>query len=266
MEKLINYCILMTMLFMLSACSIESENSSSNSEDTSVSLNDIINLNDVQIDLTADEEPFELNPEEIEGSQLQDLIPFNAEIITSVETPLVEWDFNGDGFLDVVAVLEDLESINDEAKNRTLLVALGTNDGLYHFPEYYDHIVLKSDQGGVSGDPFMGLVLNEDYNMVGIEHYGGSNYRWGYTYHISYIEKGWSIVAYSATSFNLNDQSAENMEVDLTMGEIYYEVVDEQGNSTYYYPTVDVKSEIELSQFNEEEFNVYVQDIIASVN
>ena len=208
-----------------------------------------------------DEEEFDINPEDIEGSTLEELIATFQHIIPFVETPMIEADFNGDDVLDIVVVLEDIESNGDEPKNRTLLLAFGFGDGTYHFPEYYDNIVYKSDEGGVMGDPFMGLSYDEEFGTFAVNHYGGSNWRWSNKYHIEYRELGWTIVGYSSEWFNASDFSSETLEYDLTLGDVYYETIDSEGNSEQYFLTAPPNGGILIADFNAEEFSSFVAEL-----
>lgn len=267
MLKISKLCLLsLTMIIVLAACgSAETENNSAVTtlEDLANAITEQINESEAVTDEATEEEVFELSPEEYVGSSLEELIPTFQEIITTVETPLVEYDFDGDGIDDIAVVLEDTEiQAGNEDIQRTLLVALGMGDGTYHFPDYFDNIVYGPNDGGVMGDPFVGLSLDEEFGTLGVSHYGGSNYRWSNTYHIAYREQGWTLVAYSGENFNASDLSSEIIEIDLALGDAYYEVIDGDGNSQMYFPSAPPHQDILLYDFNDEVFSEFISSLM----
>ena len=135
--------------------------------------------------------------------------PQGGEIIIPPEvTPFVEQgtkaialergDLNGDGRGDFILVLEKENPARDgndfPANQRPLLVLLRGADGKLTAAKRNERIVMCSQCGGVFGDPFEGVVAGR--NTFSVEHYGGSNWRWKYSYKFNYsrIDKTWQLV------------------------------------------------------------------------
>jgi len=86
-------------------------------------------------------------------------------------------DINQDGFEDAVLVLKSIEadSLWSDAA-RPLLLLVGDDGGNFKISARNDSVVLCCGCGGVFGDPFEGISINDNYFSV--EHYGGSSWRW----------------------------------------------------------------------------------------
>lgn len=266
MVKVSKICILsLSLILVLAACGGNSDSSGDNAVVTTIEdlANAIVEEN-IDTVVETEEETIDVNPEDYTGSTLEELIPTFQQIMNNVEAQ-VEWDFDGDGIDDIAVVLEDIEvQEGNEDLQRTLLVALGMGDGTYHFPDYYDNIVYGPNDGGVMGDPFMGLTLDEEYDTFGVSHYGGSNWRWSNTYYIGYREQGWTLLSYSGEIFNASDLSSETIVIDLALGDAYYEVTDSEGNKQTYYPSAPPHKDVLLYDFNEEEFSEFISSLMVA--
>ena len=59
--------------------------------------------------------------------------------------------------------------------------------------------ILCKDCGGIFGDPFAGIEINK--NVLSINHYGGSNWRWGYTHRFRYQENDFFLIGQTSNSY-----------------------------------------------------------------
>ena len=96
-------------------------------------------------------------------------------------------DLNGDGVEDLaVTGLLDKEEVSDFGdKERYVYLFISKEDG--SFIPLTPVATLSPDSGGVYGDPYAGVIITD--NMLAVQVYGGSNWRWGSTSVYQY-EKG----------------------------------------------------------------------------
>lgn len=119
------------------------------------------------------------------SQKIEDLVPSGWKIIEQTEGYL-----NKDNLSDKAVVIEKEtnNSSADEASPRALLIAFKDSDGFYNFFIRSDKAILTADQGGIFGDPFAGLSIEN--NSLSIEFYGGSNWRWDIVYRFRYQDAG----------------------------------------------------------------------------
>jgi hypothetical protein len=118
-------------------------------------------------------------------------------------------DLNGDGRGDYVLVLEKANPQKDEndfpVNERPLLVLVRGADGKLTEAKRNERVVMCSRCGGVWGDPFEGVVAGR--NTFSVELYGGSNWRWKYSYKFNYsrVDKTWQLVRAEEISYHTSD-------------------------------------------------------------
>lgn len=96
-------------------------------------------------------------------------------------------DLNHDGYTDYLLVLKnDAEQLATDTA-RPLIILHGQQDGTSKVVARNDSIVLCFGCGGVMGDPFTGISVND--NSFTIAHYGGSGWRWTRTITFQYNKK-----------------------------------------------------------------------------
>ena len=127
-----------------------------------------------------------------------------AEVAPFVESgtkaiALEKADLNGDRREDFILVLEKANTAKDEndfpINQRPLLILLRGGDGKLTVAKRNDRVVMCSKCGGVFGDPFDGVIAGR--NTFSVEHYGGSNWRWKFSYKFNYsrIDQTWQLVS-----------------------------------------------------------------------
>jgi hypothetical protein len=84
--------------------------------------------------------------------------------------PQYKGDLNRDGIEDGIEMYED------DNGDRELVLFLGTKKGSFKKVATNSTVVLRADEDGARGDPFMDVVIKNGYFSV--EHYGGTAHRW----------------------------------------------------------------------------------------
>ena len=99
--------------------------------------------------------------------------------------PEYKGNLNRDGIEDGIEMYENKNG------DRELILFLGTKEGGFTKVATNSKIVLRADAGGARGDPFMGVVIKNEYFSV--EHYGGGAHRWKTitTFKYSKTKKNW---------------------------------------------------------------------------
>ena len=118
-------------------------------------------------------------------------------------------DLNGDGRGDFVLVLERQNPAKDAddfpVNQRPLLLLVRGADGKLSAAKRNERVVMCSRCGGVFGDPFEGVEAGRDTFTVSF--YGGSNWRWAYSYKFNYsrADKTWQLVRAEESSYHTSD-------------------------------------------------------------
>jgi hypothetical protein len=129
----------------------------------------------------------------LQGQTLKDFIPVDWKLIKSTKG-----DLNKDGEEDIAGVIEDtkVKPGPDEAPGRILFIIFKQGDG-YELSIQTGKAILKSNEGGIMGDPFSGL--NYDRGSILIGFYGGSRERWGFELRFRIQDKGWFLIGFTKT-------------------------------------------------------------------
>ena len=118
-------------------------------------------------------------------------------------------DLNGDGRGDFVLVLERENPSKDAndfpVRQRPLLILTRGEDGKLSEAKRNELLVMCSQCGGVFGDPFEGVEVGR--NTFTVHHYGGSNWRWKYSYKFNYsrIDRTWQLVRTEEIEYHTSD-------------------------------------------------------------
>lgn len=106
-------------------------------------------------------------------------------------------DLNGDGRSDVVLVLkhvnEDSMDMDEPDNARPLMLLTRQANNKLTLAARNDELVMCKQCGGIFGDPYEGLTVGK--NMLTINFYGGSAWRWSVEYQFKYdaAAKNWML-------------------------------------------------------------------------
>ena len=150
----------------------------------------------------------------VAAARQDDELKVPAEVLPFVETgtkaiAVEVADLNGDGRGDYVLVLERENPPKDKDDfpigQRPLLLLVRGADGKLSAAKRNERIVMCSQCGGVFGDPFEGVEAK--LNTFTVSFYGGSNWRWAYSYKFNYsrLDQTWQLVRAEEISFHTSD-------------------------------------------------------------
>jgi len=141
------------------------------------------------------------------SSLSQDFRSFIPNDYDTLDDGVARGDLNKDGKEDIVIVVgskwEQDENWSEKASDsnvapRLLIILFGTDSGYVQIVKN-DKAILCKDCGGIFGDPFAGIEINK--NVLSINHYGGSNWRWGYTHKFRFQDKEFFLIGQTKYSF-----------------------------------------------------------------
>ncbi|MCB1209818.1 MAG: hypothetical protein KDK97_10845 [Verrucomicrobiales bacterium] len=128
---------------------------------------------------------------------------------------LLEADWNGEKRKDVAIVIQRKDE--RESIVRLLVLALRDQDGSLRRSAVSDEAVLNGDEGGVYGDPFLGIKAER--GALVIEHYGGSNWRWSMVHRYRYQKGRWDLIGQTdVSSFTVDEQYLSTVDRNLSTG------------------------------------------------
>lgn len=154
-------------------------------------------------------------PELPHQGQLSDLTPSNWKIIDSVSG-----DLNNDGIKDLALILEfyrpvkesraygdnTTEIITEIQKPRILAIYFRRSaTGSYKLITQNNNFILRSEEGGISGDPLRAMTIKN--NQLNLSFEGGGNWRWKLNYAFKYTNKEWQLE--TANNYAFNEESGE---------------------------------------------------------
>lgn len=154
-----------------------------------------------------------------QGAKLDDFVPKGWQLKDSTE-----FDFNNDGLMDIAAVVEIPADLNraawEDAEDawfpRILFVLQNTGKG-YTLSIQDENAVRAWDEGGIWGDPYEPLTVNDDAFTVNA--YGGSNWRWNEQHTYKYRDNRWVLTqAESAVLFGGEPRSEYTYDYEQGIG------------------------------------------------
>lgn len=176
------------------------------------------------------------------------MIPEGWSILSRFgEKEMVVGDLTGDGIGDVVLVLERVGEEGDTSKERSLLIAFGDKGG-YQLHALVPDAILKAHEGGIFGDPFVGLSIEEE--VFNLSFYGGSNWRWYSTFSFQYLKNDLYLTEVVTGSFHVST-SIYNQETyyDLWTGEYRREYKDGKGQRQKEEKVLETQDLLPISNF-----------------
>jgi hypothetical protein len=171
---------------------------------------------------------FSKNVKKPSHNQISKFIPDSYEVLDSISG-----DLNLDNYTDLILILKkhDEENTSDVIENpekRPLLILIGKDNGGYELAAKSNTTVYCYNCGGMMGDPYQGVTINNGYFSV--EHYGGSAWRWSriITYKFSKSDNHWFLHRDGGESFHVSEpeKSESNMRTKKDFGKIKFEDFD----------------------------------------
>jgi len=110
-------------------------------------------------------------------------------------------DINSDGLIDKILILRQTAEITAEEKRPVLLLIRQKNNS-YLKAFQNDNIILSLGDGGIHGDPYYGITINN--GRFSLEHFGGSSWRWTQVITFAYDRnvKDWRLYSLSNSSWH----------------------------------------------------------------
>lgn len=184
------------------------------------------------------------------SSDLASIIP-SGWVQLNKENSLAVGDLNKDGIDDVAIAIEQLQSETDGAPDRALLIAFGKGEDSYDLSIIADQVILKSDEGGVWGDPFESISV--DRGSVVVSDYGGSNWRWYHDYRFRFQDDDWYLIGLTKGSYftgSASEEDAEEWDYNLLTGDYHHRGKDENGKTVFTTGNLGKRDLIKLSDFS----------------
>jgi hypothetical protein len=120
-------------------------------------------------------------------------------------------DLNGDGLIDFVFIVEPerVKKNDDDDGVRILKIAIRNADKILNVVKSNDKVVFCLKCGGAFGDPFAGLTAAK--KTFSVHNYGGSAWRWSYTYRFNYskLDNTWQLVEVKESTFHASEPEKE---------------------------------------------------------
>lgn len=141
----------------------------------------------------------------------------------------VTGDLNGDKKTDAILIarIPGEDTIITSETKRPMLILIRQANGKLKQAKRNDEIIMCRQCGGVYGDPYDGVEIKG--NGFAVVFYGGSSWRWGYTYTFGYKSGDWYLLSEKEISFQSGDPEATMKEsvIDATeLGVISFEKFD----------------------------------------
>lgn len=119
----------------------------------------------------------------------------------------VTGDLNGDKKEDAILLAKQPgeDSIMEEELKRPMIILTRQANGKLKQVFRNDNAILCRHCGGVFGDPYESISINP--GSFEIIFYGGSSWRWGYTYNFKYnaLKKNWYLASEKQVNFHSGD-------------------------------------------------------------
>lgn len=149
------------------------------------------------------------------GKSLNDFIPKNWKLINKAEG-----DLNKDRLKDIAAVIEytveHRQNDNEErfGQPRILFIVFKNSDGTYKLSVQSSTVIMRADEGGIFGDPFVGIKYSR--GSIVISSYGGSSWRWGFSSRYRFQKDGWYLIG--LTELSEYTHTGESTTIDTNCG------------------------------------------------
>jgi hypothetical protein len=126
-------------------------------------------------------------------------------------------DLDGDGIAECALALNVPDTADFGFKR--VLVVLKQKDSVWYLWKTSKSAILSSEDGGVMGDPFQGLDIEN--NKIFISHSGGSNWRWRFVDSYALVDTTFFLATHFSYWGSFCDEKIE-IDFDLFSGQILY--------------------------------------------
>ena len=135
-------------------------------------------------------------------ANIANYLPTNNELLIDYQ----QADLNNDHLPDLLLVMEQATDTTQTDQNgtRQLYILLQQNGGLYKLAAQNNKVVYCQTCGGVMGDPYMGIAINNDGSFT-VSNYGGSAWRWGIDFTFAYKNNDFFWIKETSTTFSSTD-------------------------------------------------------------
>ena len=194
-----------------------------------------------------------LLPSGTDVAQVQALLMIGgaeSEALRAAAENLVIHDFNSDGRNDVAVIVDENPRLENWETNekcdkydpvtgcelaygkRYLDIHLAQTDGTYSLALSSQPLVLRADEGGVWGDPLVGLSANKKGSLL-LNFYGGSAWRWSQTHTVQFRQDDFYLVGRTEQSMWVGDMRFKKKDVNLITGTVNESWSKGEGHSTH---------------------------------
>ncbi|MBP6396876.1 MAG: hypothetical protein KA340_03270 [Saprospiraceae bacterium] len=155
------------------------------------------------------------------GKSVEDFIPKGYTKLQHAEGHL-----DGDSIMDAAFIIESIKGIphlkepEHTQQPRILCILLGKKDGGYQLSVQSNESTMLSDDGGVFGDPLAELLIEN--KVVQVLYYGGSNFKWDYTYKWRLQQNNWYLIGATHSTMNPIDNVMETYDFNFNTGKAEY--------------------------------------------
>lgn len=162
------------------------------------------------------------------------------------EKELEKGDLNQDGIDDLAFVIEEDERTGASAQ-RILILAFGKEDTTYSVSVIARNAILKSDEGGMWGDPFEGISIKN--GSIYLFFYGGSAWRWAITYQFRYQDGDWYLIGATDSFLNVGNNVGTEKDYNLLTGDYIITEYAEDGTSKVTNGNFEKRNRYRLEDF-----------------
>lgn len=170
------------------------------------------------------------------GHNIDSFIPKGYQFIYQKEGNL-----NDDKVKDVAVIIEskteiaNLKETDHAQKPRILFILLGKPSGGYDLSVQSNESIMLSDDGGVFGDPLQELYIMG--KTVCVDYYGGSNFKWTYTYKWRYQNNDWFLIGATHSTMDPFENKLGTNDFNLSTGVAEHSVMpyleEDEGKPTF---------------------------------
>ena len=156
------------------------------------------------------------------GKTPQTLVPDSHEILERAEG-----DLNQDGHNDLVLIFREK---NEDGTPRILAIYFYNPKFGYQLSDYTSDFLLKSNEGGVMGDPFGSLTIKK--GVIVVQHSGGSREKWSYTHRFRFQDEKFFLIGKTESVYDSMTGESKTTDSNLLTGKTEISITNSKGKSS----------------------------------